>query len=1140
MMPKHHIPYHARPRGAALLLVLALVTMAACVAAVFIAFVTTQSTHSATAHELMTHDVLARAAEEEIRAWLSCGVEGGMGGGWVSRRVSGGNGGNGGDYAWRIADESLKQFATAPTGMLYRSLAEAGIPPLGTRMTSYGVQPVVVRRGDALAAQAALNVPDAALREALGHAYAWPSPQALNTFLARLSDTIDSDSAITEIDGAQGAEGIVPLVVQAAPAQAVAPFGSLGTQQCVQVGRLLRGWSGWNSAMHFYPDRVRDDDGRRSVDLVLQKQYGRSSVERQYQNLLNTYDPAWLSEFGVSNMWRGTVIHALLAVNTCASGGEEWLIVEDNYVEDGRMVFRCAPLCDTLLSTQFIDKASGELCQYGLHGWARKDDPIMPGDLKDGAEFGYLAAPASSDAAVTSRARAKPYVCDAMIIRGLRHGARYRVELLADVAAGDGGVIEVLENGEYRPVSIRKGRAVLYDGVPQRPLTASAAFGGEGYLLVAFRTPDDGVRRGLYGAVVAETDGAGGLPHEASEWHVSSLQPLDARGWSLEAAGADGVTQTLWRIVRGRDGRAPFLRPREHVRFVSARPAAFLPPPEPDVRDVLVDTFHPVESLDIGTLDKLAGMQRVEINLAGSALRPGALAGRTIELWPDRTGASVPSVPFTVVTNTARSVTISIPRLSAETIAYLRSCRWLEEMETALPAPGTLRLRDADGGTVAALPFGAADSAGTAGKAFHEEPRTGWWMPADERDAAFIAGRRAAAVPVFNRPLGSTADAYAFAAAAIGRDGGGVALRLLDHAHVNWARCAPRPEDVRGALRLAAGTAVITDKGLNDYANAWADDEWRGWYAAVASRSTDLYRISGNCEHCITLDAEGFPSGAAGPAAQGANGGAASVRYAIVTAGGSPVVYAQEQGTGEIIIHAPETMGAPVRVAMRVGMPRGCRVRLGIAGASLMDPAPAEARDVHADTAANNSRRFSAETLSPDAARSGPGHCPASMADVSGGLWLSPPVRLEPGRSRIVVRAEVIGRPRSLLHLTDIAVVADAVRVNAININDASPEQIAARLRWPEETARALCRRRPVTSLGDLRGIPGITDGMLLAAAEHILLRSDRWSAEIATTVNGGRARRVVWFAREPLSGPPGRYAPVTAVERRFISSAAQ
>ena len=1094
--------------GSVLLAMLTAVTLFAIVAALFATFTHLALVSSSQPFISLQNELLVRSAEEHVRARLAFAGPGVVtfSGEAQTQVLRYANGSVAGSYCWRLEDESAKDFLTASNGMRYVSLMETASFRDYQRKTVYGIQPRAFFLNGAWRAPAAVNAPSDELHDTLAGALGPGAASDTATRYARLLDAIDSDNELT-VDGEHsGQEALLPVSCCYRATRAVVPFGVYDTAESVHIGRLLRGWSGWNSDMHFYPDAARTHAGRAQVELVLRKQYGKSTREYAHQTLLQSYDPHVMNEFGIEHMWQGTVIKALLGFNVCTANDEEWLLVQDNYLTNGAMAFRCVPLFSDTFSTQFVAKAAGDLCQYGLHGWVTMGDPVTPRETQRRAEYGCVTPPSYAVATAQGQEYTghDAYACDGFVLRRLDCTKAYRIELLT-LARGQGrGAVEVFDGTAYRPATLAGGRALLFEGHPQKP--SAGATNSEGYLVLAFRVPLADAETKVYGVEITASQ-------PWSAWTSIADEAVDVTDWRLDFAHCDGTTQLLARIAPASGESSVLVKPQECLRLREQQPDGLPIPSLQGMRDVVVLPAGAGPRLAIGAVrvrpyEGVTGWQSIDVVLQRKALIAGPLAGRFVRLWPDETatqvyagGVAALTVPLRVATNTADTITLTTPRLSFEARMCVEQARAIECIGLSPALKGYLTLSDARGRLVAraqpsAWPFTAADD--IACRVTESEE----WKAAAYCRSEDIERLREDCAPVHNRPLRGPQELRPLLAQP--RHDGSDAAALwdaLERVYFEYQPLALSSAQAGGVLRAPRGTATLADNGLHDPDHQWADDEWKWFYArtALSHHSNDIYSITGNCDHCLFLDRTGVPSGTPlRAAATGTN--APRTAYEIVDAGGAAFVYAQKRGHGYLRFALAQSPVAPFQIAFRSD---------GGAGRAVFSVADLRTR-TWLFSITNECRQ---------------------------GQWLSPPIAAGVHATQVLARITLLATPDAPVRFHDFASIPQPQCVNAININSATPAQLRERLDWPSAVAEAVARHAPYYSFGQLHAVPGLTDDLLNAAFNQIMLRSCRWSATIGAAQQDTHVQAIAWFAADDGAVGGGARA-VDVVERRRLGLA--
>jgi Tfp pilus assembly protein PilX len=1049
-------------RGAALPVCAIVLTVILALAGLWCAHVSVLSRQAAHSVQTLQHELLLHSAEEEARALLACDLDARstLHDARLTRTVRAQNGATLGSYTIVPQDTHAHARTNGTEGALAALLGDDGQMPWywrrGRVAGPESVNAMTPAAADRLAGTRSAGAPDAAGAAAI----------------AALIDASDADHQLSSVAGAVGDEGLSLRAAPVTPLLRAVAFAARTTNDCLHVGRLARGWSGWNSDVHFYPVAPRTSATRTKAVITLTKQYGRRSRELQHQNALNTLAPGIMNQFGVSNMWRGAVIKAVLAENTCRADAEEWLLVEQNYAAGNDMTFECVPLFGTMFSTQFVANAAGDLCQYGWHGWSVSRDPLVPAAVKRDTTEGLLCAPATTIVPQEQHGSAKPYyLCDAVVVRGLRRDCRYLVELIGDVRGCDNGTLEVLMGTAYRPVILRNGRALLFDGRAQRPLPAASA--NDGVLVIALRVPARAVPRGVYGAELrAIPDAAGSTddrPTALCTWDNRSLTPIDVRAWSLSACDAAQRTQWLGRIVQRADGAAAFAAPGRAIALQQPFPLDALRAGSPDAAAFALDAGRAIRTITPGTIDLVAQMQQMTVQVDGPAFVPGELCPRMVRLLPpDAHSTDAPhrlercSPAFAVVTNDAHSVTLRMPVMARDLAAWLAVCTTLEPIIALDGATAQLSLLDAEQRCAARALCNTAAHTPTA--------------------------MAAARVP--NTPFRSLTDLHNF----VTRTGAVAPWRLYDAVYCDYLPLAGAQLAPDGILQTFFSNVRVTPRGLFDPAWHWQPNEFDNLYVRFPRTgvSNHLFRISKTCAHCLDLDPHSFPQHRLLPSVAPASTTLVGVAE-LVSAAGAPVLVARTAGAGLVRITVPAGVSGHVSLGVRSDARAACRAVI-----SVFDPAQTRWRGVTNDCAAMR--------------------------------WLTPAVPLAAGTTTLLARVDVLDAPQPQVRFFDLALVPAPRRTAALNLNTAGAEQMIASLGWPRARADAMIAARPLTSLATLHAATGIADNDLLTAVPHLVLRSDQWVADLRAESAGAHAARRVLLQRHTT--PAGRFHPVVVRAR--------
>ncbi len=1059
-----HAAHGRRACGAALLSVVTIVAVTALLAMVVAVLVARERRASEDACTALQRVWVEQAAQEHLRALLASAAEFPLATQCHAQHALRDSTGRVlGTYGWELDDESLKARVPAPSGTWYRSLAETAYAAASEAYTVYGRQRVTYDDDGKRRAPLPANMPGAAVYDVLARRLG-DRTRAARLVLA-LRDATDADHAVSAAYGAHGHEGVTPREWFNGAARVVAPLGVADTNRWLHLGRLLRGWSGWNSDVHFYADSDRTDVTRDRIRLVLVKSYGIRTREYEHQTLLTAYAPGSVNEYGVAGMWRGAVIKATLAKNVCRADDEEWLYVEDNVLdEEGRMVFDCVPWCAGLFSTQFVALAAGEFCQYGMYGWVRPGDPIVAHSATRHAAPGALAMPhAEMGAAKGARAQ---YHADGVIIRGLDPQAAYVVTLLLDAPGTAHGRIEVLEDGAFAAVDAAAGRAVLFGGVPQQPRHASAAFAHEGYLPVIIRQPVSSPLRSVYGVELRAVPHAAHAADDAwwMTWDCAVTAPVDMREWTLAHLAPSGATQLLGRVAGTPAGQPAFVHGPARVRMACRVSGAERAPAMPDAgstRELVLDSRLRIGALRLSAPVRGSDWQEIEIACADGVAPPGATGcyARLARTAGNDAASDDASAPFEIIAHGPATLTVRMPAAAAGVRTALERSAWLEVLDPAIVSTGTLVLRDQHGQAVAQAALHAS-----------RPPQEG---AADDR-ARHSVWPAAAPLRVPNQPVRSPEEL-----ARVWRDPEAVRC-AADVLHFNWQPVAREALRAGGVLRAAAGTGMLTSTGLNDRSVRWRDNEWRNWYLQLMPDSTngDIYRVTGNCGVCFRFDTAGFPSGRAWQAGAPGTASAAAISYRLVTHAGDDVMHTHERGTGTIVIDTHAMPGARAQLAFRSASDRACRAVLTVYDAHGMPVG-------HSRT----------------------GQC-------ARGRWVTPWLDGAVIGTQLVARFDILDEPDPAVRVYGFAWLPAREVEQAVNINHAAPDVLQARLGWPRAVCEAVAAHRPYRSFGDLARVPGMTDARWQAAYARILFRSDMWSAGIHTEVRGQQHASRVWLER--------------------------
>jgi len=323
---------------------------------------------------------------------------------------------------------------------------------------------------------------------------------------------------------------------------------------------------------------------------------------------------------------------------------------------------------------------------------------------------------------------------------------------------------------------------------------------------------------------------------------------------------------------------------------------------------------------------------------------------------------------------------------------------------------------------------------------------------------------------------------------------------MLDYVHFNHVQLSVSSETTRGVLRSGVGRGILSSTTVSNPRQQWIPDAWKDYYVRFGDGKnvSNMFRIIGNSENVIRFDTTGFPSGRTFDRSSMAH-----LPYQIMTAGGLPITYAQEKGRGYLVFPCDEKMTTPFRITLRSESPEPCRAVLSVAHAQQRSWIPLMTNDC--------------------------AEC----------IWVTRYINPDIIGTQLVLRFEILDNPSPIVYFHSFASVPALERVNAININAATSQQLQTRLGWSKQLASAVISSRPFQSFAQLRAVPGITDNILLKSIDRILFRSDNWSAAIECTCGDATTCRYAWFRRYPslTSDIKGSFSKVNVVETQRVTA---
>lgn len=527
----------ARPRGVALLAVLAMLVCLCLVAAWYAVHAQYAVRASLGQRDTLDADLLALSACEEVAAYLTLGR---VPPAAAARVVSNRAGRCVGAYEYQ-----LDVAATPATAAVLQAAWSRDRRGIWRRKVPLAAAPGHVAKTLRRARHAAAELP-------------------LEWLAARLADACDPDDEVSVTRGVYGGEALAPARLQASRAFAAVAFARYDTAAWVNPSRLARGWGArYTAPMHLTAIRRRSDVSSRRASLV----FSRANLDeaaRAYAREVDALAMPGLHPLGAEHQWRGSLIKGVgRDTDSCLGGALTnvmWLRVVDNVLDNGDMRFECEPALEETFADQFLSNALSGSITYGFAGWHVHGDPLLanvPAALTEPGLSGLL-APARC-AAELADARPPAYVGGAALVRALDPRQTYRVAL---VAAHDlpPPPLEVWQQHDFAPVTWAGARALLYDGKPQQPVHLPS---GEGALLIVFRAPASAAAQpcGLAGVELAAQP-----PH--AEWQVTTPCALDVRLWELVWLGAAGRTQTLQRVPLRCQQELPELPSAARVRWL--------------------------------------------------------------------------------------------------------------------------------------------------------------------------------------------------------------------------------------------------------------------------------------------------------------------------------------------------------------------------------------------------------------------------------------------------------------------------------------------------------------------------------------------------------------------------------------------
>ncbi len=266
-------------KGAALLAVLAIITLCSVMAVAFVSQVQLSAKTSSAALENLQKDLLTISAQEEAKTILACSKFYDCKNNklLIKREVKNSSGKVVGQYSFRLYDEACK--AAAENIFVPNSIFETKSKDI--RKTVYNIQQISYKTRKGIFSPANINLPDKKLKETIDLFFAKNNSEKSKKLFAEITDLIDDNHSVSE----SGKEAIsasrlflnnyhkvLPLAFHDYEQNGKISTDKKQTSELLHIGRLERGWAieykDWGKQEYRYIDTKKSKINNKIAKLV--------------------------------------------------------------------------------------------------------------------------------------------------------------------------------------------------------------------------------------------------------------------------------------------------------------------------------------------------------------------------------------------------------------------------------------------------------------------------------------------------------------------------------------------------------------------------------------------------------------------------------------------------------------------------------------------------------------------------------------------------------------------------------------------------------------------------------------------------------------------------------------------------------
>jgi len=1082
--------------GIALVATLIILASISIIATVFVLQVQVAAQSSAATLDGLQKDLLVLSAQEESKAILSHAkfYDTTNHKQIFHREVKDSTGKVVGNYSFRLYDESCKMTAKKNKEVSIFETSNIDI-----RKTVYDTQNILCKTKTGIGCPANVNLPNNRLKETIDMFFNGNDSEKSKTLFAEITDLIDDNNSLSYL----GKEAIIPSRLFLNNYHEIFPLAfhdyeqkgrisvdNKQTSKILHLGRLARGWAinyqDWGDSCYRYIETKKSKVTQKSAELVF-KSYGRGLKReiKDYVNLLNSFAPDIVSEFGLPGMWKGTLIkerawtHSNVGPNT-PEFYDEWMIVEDNYYQNGEMVFRCKPFFSDNFHTNFLTKALDGLYTFGWHSWVVKDDPFtkrLPNRIDKEATHGLLSP---VDYEIDDELGRKIYsnevfFCDAFIIRGLNPEKKYSVSIIGNPIMENLPPIDVmnLDKKDFSSINFENGKAKLFNSSFIEPKIASDSFDKEGYIPIAFRIPRERAKdmNGIFALEIKSED-------QWHEWKSISKNTVDVRDWSVGFAFDNGETQIIAKIKNTLNNKSPFATPGETIRLIQTNktPEIISGIKQFEIENVWDGPAYRLIDFKDLDYDKETGRQTIELFLSKNYFTKNTYKNNFIRLW----GAdafenknTMHTFPLRVINNSENSLTIELPKLTGKNKIRLSKEMIIECLGFSHAQIGRIVLNNDFDEIVAELNTSLIPTNASLSKMIIYNPNINKW----EIESPKKRDLKKQACFSFDKPLKKPDELYYYLKNihGIGHDKFKIWswLNCIDFSSGNITATLIKNKKDSNTLskKFNCRDGKLTDLNAN-----WSKDLWKGYYLCINNKSNSLFKIKNNSKNSLFVEKRAFPNG------EWLHFSKKNLNYQIVTVNGNTIIPISDNRTKYIDLSFKEKLNAPIKI--------------------IFSSRTIENKDnkIIIQIADFKNKKF--KTLMTN--------------DFVNGIIATPYINPELLSTQSILKLKILTKLKKPVFLTNFRYISEATRENAININSASAKQLQKKFNWSRNLALKVYRNRPYKSFAELLMVPGMKENILLAAYPKILFHSDYWSATITAKSGIASSKNITWLRNNP------------------------